>query len=116
MPHDPKKLLHDMSQAAERVARFVGKRTFEEFVADDYFRSAVERQFEIIGEALVRLRKLDSEIASRISNHKQIAGFRNALIHDYDGVDDRITWNIILKHLPVLRAELDKIMERKSGG
>ncbi len=52
MPHDPKKLLHDMMQSAERITRYVGNRTFDEFLADDYFRSAVERQFEIIGEAM----------------------------------------------------------------
>jgi uncharacterized protein with HEPN domain len=110
MPHDPKKLLHDMRQAAERIGRFVGDRTFEDFASDDYFRSAVERQFEIIGEAMTRLRKLSPDIAARISNQKKVAGFRNALIHDYDGLDHRITWNVILNHLPILGGELDQLL------
>lgn len=53
--HDPKKLLFDMKQAADRLGRFADGRTFDDYVADDYFRSAVERQFEIIGEAMTRL-------------------------------------------------------------
>jgi uncharacterized protein with HEPN domain len=110
MPHDPKTLLHDMQQAAERIARYVGDRTFEEFLADDYFRSAVERQFEIIGEAMTRLRKAVPEVASRISNQNKIAGFRNNLIHGYDEIDSTITWNVILHHLPVLRRELDQLL------
>ena len=99
-----------MRKATDRIARFVGQRTFDDFVSDDYFRSAVERQFEIIGEAMTRLQKLAPNVASQISNQKKIAGFRNALIHDYDGIDDKITWNVILKHLPILRKELDELL------
>jgi uncharacterized protein with HEPN domain len=110
MPRNPKKLLHDINEAADRIIRFVGQRTFEEFVADDYFRSAVERQFEIIGEAVSRLRQDEPEIAARISNQNKISGFRNALIHDYDGIDHRITWNVILNHLPILRLELARLL------
>jgi uncharacterized protein with HEPN domain len=110
MPRDPKKLLYDMKEAADRVVRYVGKRTFEEFIADDYFRSAVERQFEIIGEAMARLRKDGPDVALRISSQNKISGFRNALIHDYDGIDHKITWNVILNHLPVLQQELTALL------
>ncbi len=110
MPHDPQKLLHDMKQSAERIARYSGGRTFDEYLVDDYLRSAVERQFEIIGEALTRLRKLAPDIADQISNQNKITGFRNALIHGYDGIDHTITWNVVLYHLPILRAELDKLV------
>lgn len=99
-----------MKQAADRITRYVGERTFDDFINDDYFRSAVERQFEIVGEAILRLRKLAPELASRISNQNKIAGFRNILVHDYDGVDYTITWNVILHHLPILHRELDELL------
>ena len=99
-----------MKQSADRIARYAGNRTFDDYLADDYFRSAVERQFEIIGEALTRLRKLDPGLADQISNQNKITGFRNTLIHGYDGIDHTITWNVILHHLPILQAELDKLV------
>jgi uncharacterized protein with HEPN domain len=108
--HDPKKRLYDMQQAAERIARFTNGRTFEEYVADDYFRSAVERQFEIIGEAMTRLRKDAPAVAARISNQNKISGFRNALIHGYDSIDHTISWNVIVTHLPVLRNEVRQLL------
>ena len=111
MPHDPRKLLYDMKQAAERVERFVGTRTFDDFLADELVRAGVERQFEIIGEAMARLRKLDPQISSRITNNARISSFRNVVIHEYDAVDYTIVWNLILKHLPILRREVDELLQ-----
>jgi len=112
MPHDPKKLLYDMKAGAERIERFVAGKSFEDFLKDEMLQSAVDRQFTIIGEAMSRLRKLSPEIAKEISGQNQIVGFRNILIHDYDRVDYRITWSTILKHLPVLRREVDQLLAR----
>jgi uncharacterized protein with HEPN domain len=67
-------------------------------------RSAVERQFEIIGEALSRLAKDDPQVAAAIPDHGKIIGFRNVLIHGYATVDDRIVWGVIENHLAPLRA------------
>ena len=112
MPHDPRKLLYDMKQAADRIAIFVGSRTFDDFLADDLVRAGVERQFEIIGEAMTRLRKLAPDIAARVTDHARISTFRNIVIHDYDAIDYTIMWSIILKHLPSLRRELDDLLQR----
>lgn len=111
MPHDPKKLLHDMRQAADRIVRYTENRTFDDYLADDFLRSAVERQFEIVGEAMTRLRQASPEIASRFTAQNRISGFRNSLIHGYDTIDHKITWNIILVHLPILRKELEGFSE-----
>lgn len=89
-----------------RASRFAAGRTRGDYESDDYFRAAVERQFEIIGEALNRLLKIDPDTAARISEHRRIIGFRNVLIHGYDAVDHAITWRIIEEKLPVLLAEL----------
>jgi uncharacterized protein with HEPN domain len=90
MPPDTAKLLHDMKSASERIGRFVAGKTFPDYTGDELLRSGVERQFEIIGEAMSRLLKIDPETAKKITDYRKIAGFRNALIHGYDSIDDVI--------------------------
>jgi len=71
-------------------------------------RRAVEREFEIIGEALNNIEKIDSTI--EISSKKQIISMRNRVIHGYDKIDDEIVWGTIVKHLPVLKTEISKLL------
>lgn len=73
-------------------------------------RSAVERQFEIIGEALAQLAKVDETIVARIGEHRRIIAFRNILIHGYADVDDRLVWDIVQGKLPVLHREVKAIL------
>lgn len=73
-------------------------------------RSAVERQFEIIGEALNQLSKVAPEIAGQISEYRRIVAFRNILIHGYADVDDRVVWGIVETDLPKLRTEVETLM------
>ena len=67
-----------------------------------FFRRAVEREFEIIGEALNRIDRLDPPTAARISELRRIVDFRNRIIHGYDTVDDAVVWGIVEKRLPLL--------------
>ena len=67
-------------------------------------KSAVERQFEIIGEALARL---DPETASRISEYRRIIAFRNILIHGYAQIDERLVWDVLEARLPPLAQEVN---------
>jgi uncharacterized protein with HEPN domain len=76
----------------------------------DIQRAAVEREFEVIGEALARLAKLDVELAAQISEHERIIAFRNILIHGYAEVDDRLVWDVVETKLPVLRREIDALL------
>ena len=73
-------------------------------------RSGIERQFEIVGEAMTRLIKQDPATAGKITDYRKIAGFRHALIHGYDSIDDETSWNIIANKLPVLRVELAQLL------
>jgi uncharacterized protein with HEPN domain len=73
-------------------------------------RSAVERQFEIIGEALAQLAKLDEKAVVRVSEHRRIIAFRNILIHGYTEVDDRLVRDIVQTKLPVLRREVETLL------
>jgi uncharacterized protein with HEPN domain len=110
MPPETAKLLHDMNSAAERIQRFVKGRSFEDYQRDEMLRSAVERQFEIVGEAMTRLLKLDPTLAEKISDYRKISGFRNALIHGYDTIDDVTSWGVITAKLPVLQDELNELL------
>ena len=78
---ESKKLLFDMQRAAQLIAQFTTGKTETDYHSDAMLRSAVERQFEIIGEALGKLHKLDPATAMRISEHRRIISFRNVLIH-----------------------------------
>ena len=95
MHPDVGKLLWDAQQAAERVARFTAEKTLADYEADDFLRSAVERQFEIVGEALNQLHRLDPATAANIAELPRIVAFRNVLIHGYASVDNRIVWGVI---------------------
>jgi uncharacterized protein with HEPN domain len=108
---EAKKLLWDALQAAERIARFTQGRSFDNYVADDMLRSAVERQFEIIGEALGALRKSDPPSATAIPQLPRIIAFRNLLIHGYANVDDKLVWGVVEGDLPHLLATLKRLLE-----
>jgi uncharacterized protein with HEPN domain len=99
----------DIKRAAERIGRFAQGKTFADYQEDDLLRSAIERQFEIIGEAMTRLIKLDSQVAEKISDYRKIAGFRNAIVHGYDAIDDKISWGIVTTKLAILRKELAQL-------
>jgi uncharacterized protein with HEPN domain len=81
MPPDPRKYLWDAVRAAELVGEFADGRSFADYQANTMLRSAVERQLEIVGEALNQLSEADPEIASRVPDLPRIVAFRNILIH-----------------------------------
>ena len=107
---EAKKYLHDISQAADLLTRFVSAKSLTDFENDAMLRSAVERQFEIIGEALAQLARLDAALAERITECRRIIGFRNILIHGYAEIDPRMVWDIIETKLPRLRREVREIL------
>ena len=82
-----------------------------EYLADVLLRSAVERQFEIIGEAMNRAAQLDDTVESRGPELRRIVGLRNRIIHGYDSVDDELVWSIVQDNLPSLRTSLAALRE-----
>jgi uncharacterized protein with HEPN domain len=107
---EAKKYLYDIQQAAGRIADFTAGKGFEDYRSNAMLRGAVERQFEIIGEALARLIRLDETLATRITEQRRIVAFRNALIHGYADVDDRVVWDVVETKLPVLRREIKALL------
>jgi uncharacterized protein with HEPN domain len=111
MPRDPRKYLFDVRQSCERLHDFVGGKSFADYQDDVMLRSAVERQFEIIGEALGQLAKTDPELVDQITDAKQIIGFRNILIHGYAIIDNAVVWDIIQTKLPLLHEQTARLLE-----
>ncbi len=89
---------------------FTSGKTLDDYRANAMLRSAVERQFEIIGEALAQLARLDEKIVARVSEHSRIIAFRNILIHGYADIDERLVWDIVQAKLPVLRQEIERLL------
>ena len=111
MQLEAKKYLYDIQQAAQRIADFSSGKRFEDYQGSAILRAAVERQFEIIGEAIARMIRLDESIAARITMYRRIVAFRNILIHGYDDVDDRVVWDIVETKLALLRSEVETLLK-----
>jgi len=92
------------------VQKFVTGLTLEQYSVYNKTRLAVERSFEIIGEALNRSFKIAQEQIDSIRNYRQIISFRNILAHCYDTVEDRIVWGIIEGSLPELLEDLHSLL------
>jgi len=110
---ESKKYLYDVLQAGKKLQQFSEGKVFSDYQADAQLRSATERQFEIIGEALRRLTDQDLATAARISERERIISFRNILIHGYAEVDDRIVWDVLQTKLPTLLKEVEALLEEK---
>lgn len=108
---ESKKFIFDIQLAAGRIADFVKHKDFSDYEKDPMLRAAVERQFEIVGEALRRLLTEDQPTAARISEHARIIAFRNILVHGYADIDDRIVWGIVESNLPTLLREVDALLK-----
>lgn len=111
MRHEVEKYLYDIRNAASLLRDFTRGRSFEDYQSNVMLRAAVERQFEIVGEAVSQLAKIDEETASKITEYQRIIAFRNVLIHGYADVDDQIVWGVVTKDLPKLARDIEKLIE-----
>ena len=107
---ESKKYLFDILQAAKNLQQFSQNKAFSDYEADALLRSAVERQFEIIGEALRRLAKEDPGTAGRIAEYERIISFRNILVHAYAQIDDRLVWDVLRSKLPGLLEQVQSLL------
>lgn len=105
-----KKYLEDIKVSIQTIDSFLGgKRDFNDLKGNKLLKRAIEREFEIIGEAMNNIYKLAPHI--EITHPKKIIGLRNLIIHAYDAVMDEILWGIIVNHLPTLDKEVNELLQ-----
>ena len=97
--------LQTVIEQGRLIQSFVNGISFEDYLSDEKTRLAVERSFEIIGEALNRAYKLDPDTIDSITDYRKIISFRNILAHCYDSIEDRIVWGVIEESLPSLLSD-----------
>ena len=103
-------ILWDVHAAATQVAEFIVGLDEASYAADQLRRSAVERQLEIVGEALKNLRNADPDIAQRVPDIARIVGLRNILAHGYAVVDDAVVWSAASRRVPELLAVVGQLL------
>lgn len=108
--------LWDARNAADRIASFIDGISGDAYLSDELRRSAVERQLEIIGEALNSLRKIDPETAARIPDLQRIIGLRNVLAHGYAVIDDNVVWVAASDRVPQLREVISQMLSTLEDG
>lgn len=114
MPRDPRAYLWDARRAVALVVEFVAGRSRADYEADALLRSAVERQFEIVGEALSQLARHAPDLAAGVPDLPRIVAFRNLLIHGYAAIDDRLVWEVATERTTPLLALLEDLLETGS--
>jgi uncharacterized protein with HEPN domain len=100
-----------MLSSCEFLLEFTGNKTVDDYINDCAFRSAVERELQIIGEALIGLEKVAPAVAARIPEYQNIIGFRHVLVHGYDSLDPMTVWNVIETKLDVLAPNISSMLK-----
>ena len=104
-----KSWLLDIQQSINEINDFLGEqRDFLAYHNDLKTKKAVERNLEIIGEAVNRIIKSDSSF--KLDKAKNIIGTRTRIIHSYDNISDEVIWTIVIRELPELKAQVDKLL------
>ncbi|MHC4354488.1 MAG: HepT-like ribonuclease domain-containing protein [Planctomycetota bacterium] len=108
---EPEKYLYDMLSSCEFLLEFTAGKTVDDYINERAFRSAVERELQIIGEALIHLELLAPTIAAQIPEHQNIIGFRHVLVHGYDSLDPMTVWNVIETKLDGLSEKIKSLLD-----
>ena len=111
MPRDLRKTCFDILQAVKEIEEFTNGKTLADYQTNRMLKLAVERDYEIIGEALRRMEIDFPAQFSQISDGRRIIDFRNVLAHGYDAVSDEIVWSVTENNLKILKKEIEQIFE-----
>lgn len=116
MQPDIRRFLFDIRLACEALIEFTRDRSLDNYQDDLLLRSGVERQIEIIGEALNQASKIDPTLAEEINGFRQIVNLRNVIIHGYATIENETIWGILQNDLPVLHEQIWRLLEEKNRG
>ena len=109
MKLESKKFLYDIQTSISAIdVHLQGKRDYNYFISNKTARRAVERELEIIGEAMNRFLKLEPNI--QITYARLIVDLRNKVIHSYDSVNNDIIWKVVIKDIPILKEEIELLL------
>jgi len=109
-PDRRQKHLFDLERVLGEIEGFAAGRTEAELLTDRALQLILEREFEILGEALNRLLRDDPALEPAITGARRIIGLRNLFAHGYDAIDHRILWSAVTLHLPLLRQEVSRLL------
>ena len=115
MTRDREKFVFDVFESSRYLAQFTADETLDRYVNDRAFRRVIERELQIIGEALMQLKKLDPKVVARFSESERIIAFRHVLVHGYHELDGGLVWNILKQKLPALQRELEVLLGPNDG-
>jgi len=115
MPRSTAAYLADVVDACDAISEALAGVDLATYRERRPVRSAVEREFTVIGEAIAALGRRDPGLATRISHARLIVGFRNRLVHEYPQIDDEAVYSIAQHDVPVLRAECAEFLEQVGG-
>jgi uncharacterized protein with HEPN domain len=110
MNNETKKRLLDAQEACRAIQQFTAGSNFVSYAADSMRRAAVERKFEVLGEALSHAEESDAKLAERLPEIRRIIGMRNRIIHGYDAVDDEIVWDAVQGKISSLLDQLSVLL------
>jgi uncharacterized protein with HEPN domain len=110
MDNEIKAWLYDILQSIQEIDGYYKDKpkVFEEYISDIKTKRAIERNIEIIGEAVNRILKKDRNF--ELSNAEKIVGARNRIIHGYDKISDDLIWSIVINHIPKLKNEVTELL------
>lgn len=116
MPHRIEKLLTDLQLAVTEIDGFTRSKSLDDYLEDRMLQLALEREFEIIGEALNRLERIDEDrLATHIPEYRRIIGFRNIIAHGYDVIDDATLWDLATNRIPEFKEQIETYLTAIQG-
>jgi uncharacterized protein with HEPN domain len=115
MTEETRRRLRDALESLDNIAGFMSGQTIEDYRSSLMLRSAVERQFEIVGEALNYAWRSDPAIGDRIVGLRDVIGLRNRIIHGYDRIDDQLIWDIVQTEAPLLADVIRSVLDKEDG-
>jgi uncharacterized protein with HEPN domain len=115
MQRDARSYLLDIIDSCDAIAQAIADVDLEAYLSNRLIRSAVEREFIIIGEAINRLSRVSPESFASITQGRHIVDFRNQLSHEYSSVNDTIVWTTAVREAPLLRDECAVVLDALEG-
>jgi uncharacterized protein with HEPN domain len=111
MQLEAQKFLYDINESIDSINLYlIDKRDFNIYQNDKLLRRGIERELEIIGEAVNKLLKIDPTL--KIDNARKIVDLRNWVIHGYDKIDDVVIWGIVSRQIPLLKKQVEELISR----